>query len=91
VAVNDVFWLTVDGPTEVAHALSGTEIVPGNRVAAITAATTGATTAGRVTPSAVGAATNGAGNNGLGVIGYAMSTGATTGAAILCLVRTNVA
>jgi hypothetical protein len=90
VASNDVFWLTIDGPTEVAHALSGTEIVPGNRVAVITAATSGATTSGRVTPSGVGAATTGADNNSLGVIGYAMSTGATTGANILCLVRTNV-
>lgn len=91
VAVNDVFWVTVDGPTEVAHALSGTEVAVGDRLAAITAATSGATTAGRVTPSGVGAATTGAGNNSLGVIGYACSTGATTGAAILALIRTNAA
>lgn len=91
VASNDVFWVTVDGPTEVAHALSGTEIAAGDRIAAITAATSGATTSGRVTPSSVGAATTGAGNAGLGVIGYAVSAGATTGAAVLALVRTNVA
>ena len=91
VAVNDVFWVTVDGPTEVAHALSGTAVSVGDRLAAITAATTGATTAGRVTPSAVGAATTGSDNAGLGVIGYACSAGTTSGSAILALVRSNVA
>lgn len=91
VAVNDVFWLTVDGPTEVAHALSGSDVAAGDRLAAITAVTTGATTAGRVTVSSVGAATTAAGNNSLGVIGYAVSAGATTGSAILALVRSNVA
>lgn len=91
VAVNDVFWVTVDGPTEVAHALSGTAIAVGDRLAAITAATTGATTAGRVTPSAVAAATTGSDNASLGVIGYACSAGTTNGNAILALVRSNVA
>ena len=91
VAANDVFWVTVDGPTEVAGALSGTDIAAGDRLAAITAATSGATTAGRVTPSGVGAATTAAGNNSLGVIGYACSAGATTGSTPLCLIRTNVA
>ena len=86
VASNDVFWVTVSGPTEVAHALSGTEVAVGDRLAAITAATSGATTAGRVTPSSVGAATTGAGNAGLGVIGVACSAGATTGAAVLAVV-----
>jgi hypothetical protein len=87
VASNDVFWVTVSGPTEVAHALSGTEVAVGDRLAAITAATAGATTAGRVTPSGVGAATTGAGNNGLGVIGIACSAGATTGSAVLAIVN----
>lgn len=91
VAANDIFWVTVDGPTEVSHALSGTAVAVGNRLAAITAATSGATTAGRVTPSGVGAATTGAGDNSLGVIGYAISAGTTNGDAILALVRTNVA
>ena len=91
VAVNDVFWVVVDGPTEVAHALSGTAVAVGDRLAAITAATTGATTAGRVTPSSVAAATTGAGNDSLGVIGYACSAGTTTGAAVLAIVRSNVA
>jgi hypothetical protein len=90
VASNDVFWVTVSGPTEVAHALSGTEVAVGDRLAAITAATAGATTAGRVTPSGVGAATTAAGNNGLGVIGIACSAGATTGSAVLAIVNCGV-
>jgi hypothetical protein len=90
VAANDVFWVTVSGPTEVAHALSGTEVAVGDRLAAITAATAGATTAGRVTPSGVGAATTAAGNNGLGVIGIACSAGATTGSAVLAIVNCGV-
>lgn len=88
VANDDVFWVTVDGPTEVAVALSGTDVAAGDRLAAITAVTSGATTAGRVTPSPLSAATTGAGNNGIGVIGFATSAGATTGAAVLALVRT---
>lgn len=89
VAVNDIFWVTVDGPTEVSSALSGTALAAGDRLAAITAATSGATTAGRVTPSGVGAATTGAGNNGLGVIGYAISAGTTDGTGVLSLIKTN--
>jgi hypothetical protein len=88
VAVNDVFWVTIAGPTEVAVALSGTAVAVGDRLAAITAATSGATTAGRVTPSSVGAATTGSGNNGIGVIGRACSVGATTGANVLALINT---
>lgn len=91
VAANDVFWVVVDGPTEVSHALSGTAIAVGDRLAAITAATSGATTAGRATPSSVGAATTGSDNAGLGVIGYACSAGTTTGAAVLAIIRANVA
>lgn len=88
VAVNDVFWVTIAGPTEVAVALSGSAVAVGDRLACVTAATSGATTAGRVGPSAVGAATTGAGNNGIGVIGRACSIGATTGANVLALVST---
>lgn len=91
VADDDVFWVTVDGPTEVAVALSGSDVAAGSRLAAITAVTSGATTAGRVTPSAVGAATTGAGDNALGVIGFATSAGATTGAAVLALIKTRFA
>lgn len=88
VAVNDVFWVTVDGPSEVSVALSGADVAVGDRLAVITAATSGATTAGRVTTSGVGAATTAAGDNSLGVIGYACSAGATTGAAVLAVVKT---
>jgi hypothetical protein len=88
VAVNDVFWVTIAGPTEVAVALSGTNVAVGDRLACITAATSGATTAGRVTPSPLSGATTGAGNNGLGVIGRAASIGATTGANVLALINT---
>jgi hypothetical protein len=91
VAADDVFWVTVNGPTEVAAALSGTDIAAGDKLAAITAATSGATTAGRVTPSPVSASTAGANNNGLGVIGYAVSAGATTGSAVFALINTKLA
>ena len=87
VAANDVFWVTVEGPTEVAVALSGSDIAVRDRLSVITAATSGATSAGRVTVSPVSAATTGAGDNSLGVIGFA-STTATTGSAVLALVRT---
>ena len=90
VADKDVFWVTVAGPTEVAVALSGTDVAVGDRLAAITAATAGATTAGRVTPSSVGAATTGAGNNGRGVIGIACSAGAITGSSVLAIISAGV-
>lgn len=86
VAADEVFWVTVEGPTEVAVGLSGTDVAAGDRLCAIVAATSGATTAGRVTPSLLSAGTTGAGNNGVGVIGYATSAGATTGANVLALI-----
>lgn len=88
VADKDVFWVTVSGPTEVAVALSGSDVAVGNRLSCITAATSGATTAGRVTVSPLSAATTGAGDNGLGVIGRACSVGATTGANVLAILQT---
>lgn len=88
VAVNDVFWVTIAGPTEVAVALSGTAVAVGDRLSCVTAATSGATTAGRVGPSSLSSGTTGAGNNGIGVIGRACSIGATTGANVLALVNT---
>lgn len=91
VASNDVFWVTVNGPSEVLAALSGTDIAAGDRLSAITAVTAGATTAGRVTPSPLSASTAGANNNGIGVIGYAVSAGATTGSAVLALITTKLA
>lgn len=90
VAANDIFWVTVNGPTEVAVALSGTNVAVRDRLSVVTAATSGATTAGRVTVSPLSAATNGANNDGTGVIGYACSSGATTGSAVLALIRTPV-
>jgi hypothetical protein len=88
VAANDVFWVTVDGPTEVSVALSGSDITVRGALSVITAATSGATTAGRVTLSPLSASTAGGNDNGIGVIGYAASVGATTGSAVLALVRT---
>jgi hypothetical protein len=88
VADKDVFWVTVSGPTEVAVALSGSDVAVGNRLSCITAVTSGATTAGRVTVSPLSAATTGAGDNGLGVIGRACSVGATTGANVLAILQT---
>lgn len=88
VAVNDVFWVTVAGPTEVAVALSGTAVAVGDRLSCVTAATSGATTAGRVGPSPLSASTAGGNNNGIGVIARACSVGATTGANVLALVNT---
>jgi len=88
VAVNDVFWVTVAGPTEVAVALSGTAVAVGDRLSCVTAATSGATTAGRVGPSPLSASTAGANNNGFGVIARACSAGATTGTNVLALVNT---
>jgi hypothetical protein len=83
VTANDIFWVTVDGPTEVSAALSGTDIAAGGRLAAIVAATSGAATAGRVTPNAYAGATDIA-----GLIGYAVSAGNTTGSTPLCHIKT---
>jgi len=88
VAANDVFWVTVDGPTEVAVALSGSDVAVRDRLSVVTAAASTSTTAGRVTVSPVSASTAGANDNGIGVIGFAASAGATTGSAVLALVKT---
>lgn len=88
VAVNDVFWVTVDGPTEVSVALSGSDITVRGALSVITAATSGATTAGRVTLSPLSSSTAGANDNGTGVIGFAASAGAATGSAVLALIKT---
>lgn len=90
VAVNDVFWVTVDGPTEVAVALSGTDVAVGDRLSVITAAASTSTTAGRVTPASLtGASTASVDHTAsLGVIARACSAGATTGSAVLAVVKT---
>jgi len=90
VAANEVFWVTVEGPTEVAVALSGTDVAVRDRLAVATAATSGATTAGRVTTSPLSASTAGGNNNGIGVIGYAASVGATTGGNVLTFLKTRL-
>lgn len=91
VAVNDVFWVTVDGLTEVNVGLSGSDVAVRSRLSVVAAATSGATSAGRVTVSPTSAATTGAGDNGRGVIGYACSAGATTGSSVLALINTPLA
>ena len=88
VASNDVFWVTVDGPTEVSVALSGSDVAVRSALSVVTAAASTSTTAGRVTVSPLSSSTAGANDNGIGVIGYAASVGATTGTAVLALVRT---
>lgn len=88
VANGEAFWVTVEGPTEVAVALSGADVVVGDRLAAITAAASTGTTAGRVTKSAVAAGTQLGNDNSLGVLGRACSAGATTGSNVLAIVKT---
>jgi hypothetical protein len=95
VAINDVFWVVVDGPTEVAGLVSGTAIAAGDRVAAVSAAASTGLTAGRVGPSLLSAASTNAGDAGRGVIGYAMSASSTSATTLttglgspLCLVLT---
>jgi hypothetical protein len=88
VAANDVFWVTVDGPTEVSVALSGSDVAVRDRLSVITSAASTSTTAGRVTVSPLSSSTAGANDNGIGVIGFAASAGATTGSAVLALVKT---
>lgn len=88
VAANDVFWVTVDGPTEVAVALSGSDVAVRSALSVVTAAASTSTTAGRVSVSPLSSSTAGGNDNGIGVIGYAASAGATTGSAVLALIRT---
>jgi hypothetical protein len=88
VADKDVFWVTVSGPTEVAVALSGSDVAVGNRLSAITAAASTSSTAGRVTPSPLSGSTAGANDNGIGVLGRACSAGATTGTNVLAILQT---
>lgn len=83
VAANDIFWVTVDGPSEVSAATTGTAVAAGDRLAAVAAATSGATDAGRMTPAGTGA------TDVRGVIGYALSAATTNGATTpLCHVKT---
>ena len=71
VAANDVFWVTIEGPTEV---VADAAVTAGNAVACDTAATAGAATAGRVVATTTNA------------IGRAVSAAAAAGDAILAVV-----
>lgn len=71
VAANDVFWVTIEGPTEV---VADAAVTAGNAVACDTAATAGAATAGRVVATTTNA------------IGRAISAAAAAGDAILAVV-----
>jgi hypothetical protein len=71
VAANDVFWVTIEGPTEV---VADAAVTAGNAVACDTAATAGAETAGRVVATTTNA------------IGRAVSAAAAAGDAILAVV-----
>lgn len=73
VAANDVFWLTIEGPTEV---LADAAVSADNAIASDAAATAGAATAGRV----VATTTNS--------IGRAVSAAAAAGDAFLAVVKT---
>lgn len=73
VAANDVFWVTIEGPTEV---IADAAISVGDAVAADTAATAGADTAGRVIATTANA------------IGRAVSAAAAAGDACLAVVKT---
>ena len=72
VAANDVFWVIIEGPTEV---LADAAVLADNAIASDAAATSGAATAGRV----VATTTNS--------IGRAVSAAATAGDAFLAIVK----
>lgn len=88
VAVNDLFWITVKGPTLMLTDLAGganNPISELDRLVALTAATSGATTAGRVVTQSLAGATGvlaGAIQNSFGVAMSAKTT-ANTNADIL--------
>ena len=94
VAVNDLFWIVVKGPTLIKTPLEGdgTNVINLDDIlGALTAATSGATTAGRVGVVALTATSTGTTNGALGnalfnTFGRAMSakTTANTNADVLC-------
>lgn len=88
VANGDVFWVTIDGPTEVATGLASVAMSVGDRVVAQTAATSGAPGAGRVTAHALAGTSPGTAVQG--IIGYALSSAATA-ATPLVLINTRMA
>jgi len=79
VAVNDVFWLTVNGPTEVKLGPAAQAAVDTHLVSLTAAASTNSTTAGQAQTAAATYLLN-------GYIGKALSAG-TTGVAVLAVVN----
>lgn len=77
--VNDLCWITVRGPANIKSALSDFTalLAVGDKVVAITAATSGATTAGRFTNQLLTGATALLADQAVNYIGYAL-TGRTT-------------
>lgn len=76
VPANDLFWVTVAGPTLILTDLAGganNVIAVGTRMVALTAATSQATTAGRVYPQDLTGATAVLGGQVYGVVGRALS------------------
>lgn len=88
VAVNDLFWIVVEGPATIQTPLAGDAsnvIAVGDRLVSVTAATSGATTAGRATVQDLTGATALLGNQVQNRIGFALSakTTANTNADLL--------
>ena len=89
VAVGDLFWIVYDGPTLVKGSLDANTIAAGDRLVALTAATTNATTSGRVAAYAVTSDTTTMAPRILNNIGWAVSarTAAETNKDILANIR----
>lgn len=89
VAVGDLFWIVYDGPTLVKGSLDANTIAVGDRLVALTAATTNATTSGRVAAYAVTSDTTTMAPRILNNIGWAVSarTAAETNKDILANIR----
>lgn len=86
-----LFWVVVEGPTEVLTDLAGGANNPfnlGSTVVALTAVTSGATTAGRVAPQDLTGSTANLGNQIQNALGYALTakTTANTNAALLIVI-----
>ena len=89
VAVGDLFWIVYDGPTLVKGSLDANTIAAGDRLVALTAATTNATTSGRVYAYAVTSDTTTMAPRILNNLGWAVSarTASETNKDILANIR----
>ncbi len=83
VAVNDLFWLFVKGPTLVKKSTDANTLTSNDYVCAITAAASTSTTAGRIISFVATSDTTSAASQALNRLGIAMSTSNTTNADIL--------